>query len=156
MCCLLCYRAIWLHITLIPCEFQALQYTHYQHAIVALDIDKWTYGVATVQKDRSIVKNASKTSYNVKKVDTETVLWMLKRSVSLRQLFCAPTTYFLYVIVFIALLSIITSDAEEHDSGSCMLHMLVSELKVHNPTGRLELLSSSKIKPLSMYIKPNK
>ena len=37
VCCLLCYSANQLHITLIAYEFQALQYTHYQHVIVALD-----------------------------------------------------------------------------------------------------------------------
>ena len=47
VCCLLCYSANWLHITLIVHEFLGLQYTHYQHLIVMLDVDKWMYGIAT-------------------------------------------------------------------------------------------------------------
>ena len=42
VCCLLCYSANLLHITLTAYEFQALQYTNYQHGSVTLDVDKWT------------------------------------------------------------------------------------------------------------------
>ena len=56
VCCLLCYSANWLHITLIVYVFQALQYTHYQHVIVAFDLGG-NYGV---QKDWNIVKMHSK------------------------------------------------------------------------------------------------
>ena len=28
-------------------KLQALQYAYYQHVIVTLDVNKWTYGVAT-------------------------------------------------------------------------------------------------------------
>ena len=42
VCCLLCYSAIWLHITVIVYEFHALQYTHYQRVIVILDVVKRT------------------------------------------------------------------------------------------------------------------
>ena len=43
--CLLCYSASRLHFTSIAYEFQALQYTHYQHVNATLDVDKWTLGV---------------------------------------------------------------------------------------------------------------
>ena len=49
VCCLLCYSANWLHISLMAYKFQTLPYAFHQHVVVTLDIDKWTYvgGVAT-------------------------------------------------------------------------------------------------------------
>ena len=45
---------------LIVYEFQALQYIHYQHVVVTLDVNKWTYGVAMEFKDLNSVKMHSK------------------------------------------------------------------------------------------------
>ena len=36
----------WPYATLIACELQVLQYTHYQDVFGRLDVDKWTYDVA--------------------------------------------------------------------------------------------------------------
>ena len=45
---------------LIVYEFQALHYIHYQHVVVTLDVNKWTYGVAMEFKDLNSVKMHSK------------------------------------------------------------------------------------------------
>ena len=73
VCCLLCDSANWLHITLFALEFQALQYTHYQHVTVTLGVDKWTYGIATELKKETATLSKCIQNIKVERVEKATV-----------------------------------------------------------------------------------
>ena len=68
--CRLLFSAIWLRFTLMAYKFQALQYTHYQHVIVKLGVDKWTYEVAVEFKSTGTL--CIQTPYKVQRVEKKT------------------------------------------------------------------------------------